>query len=177
MSDQPSIIYCANHPQVETSLRCNRCSKPICPKCAVRTATGYRCKECIRGQQKVYETTVWYDYLSAVVISGLLSFIGSQIIPSLGFFSIFLAPIAGVIIAEAVRLAVRKRHSLRLFQATAAATAIGSLPLVILGLIAAIGLLSQGQMGLIWGLIWQVVYTFTVTSTVYYRLSGITMRA
>ena len=35
--------YCANHPGVETSLRCNKCGKPICAKCAVRTPTGYRC--------------------------------------------------------------------------------------------------------------------------------------
>ncbi len=44
--------YCANHPGVETSLRCNKCGKPICAKCAVRTPTGYRCKECVRGQLK-----------------------------------------------------------------------------------------------------------------------------
>ena len=49
-------IYCANHPAVETTLRCNRCGKPICAECAVRTPTGYRCKECVRGQQKIFDT-------------------------------------------------------------------------------------------------------------------------
>jgi len=70
MTEAPTPIYCANHPQVETSLRCNRCGKPICPKCAVSTPTGYRCRECVRGQQKVFETAEWYDYPLAVVIAG-----------------------------------------------------------------------------------------------------------
>jgi hypothetical protein len=177
MSDETTTIYCANHPNVETSLRCNRCNKPICVKCAVSTPTGYRCKECIRGLQKVYETAIWYDYVFAVIISGVLSYIGSQILPSLGFFSLFLSPVAGVIIAEAVRLAVRKRRSRGLFLAAAGAAAIGSLPLVLITLASVIIFLSQGGLGILWGLAWQVVYTFIVTSTVYYRLSGISLRA
>jgi membrane associated rhomboid family serine protease len=39
--------YCYRHPQVETSLRCNRCNKPICLKCAQRTPVGFRCVECV----------------------------------------------------------------------------------------------------------------------------------
>ncbi|MEN6392186.1 MAG: B-box zinc finger protein, partial [Anaerolineaceae bacterium] len=35
MTDNPPTLYCTNHPQTETSLRCNRCDKPICTKCAV----------------------------------------------------------------------------------------------------------------------------------------------
>ena len=33
-------LYCANHPTIATSLRCNRCNKPICHKCAVLTPVG-----------------------------------------------------------------------------------------------------------------------------------------
>ncbi|MBA2247993.1 MAG: hypothetical protein H0W23_07685 [Chloroflexia bacterium] len=34
-----------------TGLRCNRCGKPICPRCAVRTPVGMRCPDCagVRG--------------------------------------------------------------------------------------------------------------------------------
>ncbi len=46
MSDIPT---CANHPERETGLRCNRCGKPICSQCAVQTPVGYRCRECVRG--------------------------------------------------------------------------------------------------------------------------------
>ena len=76
MSDTPPTLYCANHPTVETTLRCNRCEKPICTKCAVLTPTGYRCKECVRGQQKLFETAQWYDYVIVFIVVGVLSFLG-----------------------------------------------------------------------------------------------------
>lgn len=173
MSEQTPIITCANHPNVETSLRCNRCEKPICTKCAILTPTGYRCKECVRGQQKIFDTAQWYDYPLAFTVVAVLSFIGSRIIPSLGFFSIFLAPVAGVIIAESARFIVRRRRSRRLNQLIAAATIVGSLPLLLLvGFSVLVGF-TQGAPGALLSLVWQGVYTFILVSTVSYRFSGI----
>ncbi|MFN8457573.1 MAG: rhomboid family intramembrane serine protease [Anaerolineae bacterium] len=40
-------LCCYRHPQVETSLHCNRCNKPICAKCAQRTPVGFRCPDCM----------------------------------------------------------------------------------------------------------------------------------
>jgi hypothetical protein len=128
----------------------------------------------VRGQQKMFETATWYDYLLGIVIAGVLSFIGSAIVPRLGFFTLFIAPVAGVIIAEAVRAVIRRRRSRRLFLAVAAATFIGSLPyllIIVLGLLA-----GGGGAGFLLTLVWYGLYTFTVTSTVYYRLGGITIR-
>jgi hypothetical protein len=44
-------VPCTYHPEVMTGLRCTRCGKPICPKCAVRTPVGLRCPDCagVRG--------------------------------------------------------------------------------------------------------------------------------
>jgi uncharacterized membrane protein len=173
MNETQPTLYCANHPNRETTLRCNRCDKPICTECAVHTPTGYRCKQCVQGQQRVFNTAVWYDYALAFIITGLLSFIGSRIVPALGFFTIFLAPIAGVVIAEIVRFLIRRRRSKSLFQVTAIAAALGSLPSLLFILLPTIALLSRGSLGFLWALLWQGLYTFTVTSTVYYRLSGI----
>jgi hypothetical protein len=39
-------VPCADHPDTETRLRCSRCGKPICPRCAVRTPVGMRCPDC-----------------------------------------------------------------------------------------------------------------------------------
>ncbi|MCC7024078.1 MAG: hypothetical protein IT338_14740 [Thermomicrobiales bacterium] len=39
-------VPCAEHPDTETRLRCSRCGKPICPRCAVRTPVGMRCPDC-----------------------------------------------------------------------------------------------------------------------------------
>ncbi len=177
MTDSPTILYCANHPNTETTLRCNRCEKPICPKCAVATPTGYRCKECVYSQQKTYETAQWFDYIIAIAVAGTLSFIGSWVARYIGFFTIFLAPIAGMIIAEVVRAIVQRRRSKRLFQVTAASAAIGSLPLLLITLISTLPFLFQGGFGFALGLLWQGLYTFTITSTVYYRFSGIQIRA
>ena len=104
MIDQPTPLTCANHPNTETLLRCNRCEKPICIKCAIQTPTGYRCKECVRGQQKVFETAQLQDIPLAFTAATVLSFLGSLIAGAMGFFVIFIAPIVGTIIAEAAPL-------------------------------------------------------------------------
>lgn len=164
--------FCYNHPTRETLLRCNRCERPICTECAVLTPTGYRCKECVRGLQKNYETARWFDYPLVILIAGVLSYIGAVVASMLGFFTIFIAPVAGVIIAEAIRWATRRRRSRLLFRLATAAAAVGG---VLLPLISLIGLLLGANFNL-WGLIWGAAYAILVTSTVYYRLTGITIR-
>ena len=174
MSDPYPTLYCANHPNVETGLRCSNCDKPICPKCAVLTPTGYRCKDCVRNQQKVFDTVQWHDYPIAVIIAGVLSFLGSLVAGFIGFFTIFVAPIVGVIIAEAVRFAIRRRRSLRLYQLVTIAVVIASLPLLAPVLINLI--LGGGLVGSLLNLLWQGLYTVTVSTTVYYRLRGINIK-
>ena len=170
MNHQLTNLYCANHPNTETLLRCNRCEKPICVKCAVQTPTGYRCKECVRGQQKTFETAVWYDLPLAFVVAVVLSFLGSLIAVRLSFFVLFIAPIAGTIIAEAARVITKRRRSQRLFQLVAIGALVGSLPIPLMNL-ASIFFFSTGLN--IFGLIWSGVYAAMVTSTAYYRIRGI----
>lgn len=170
MTIDTNTLYCENHPNVETTLRCNRCEKPICAKCAVLTETGYRCTDCVRSQQKTFNTATWFDYLLAIGLAAILAYIGSLITSRIGFFTIFVAPIAGIVIAEAIRFAIRRRRSKRLFQVTAVATAFGGL-FPVLSILFLTGL-SVGFAGLFY-FIWPVVYTVLVTSTVYYRLAGI----
>lgn len=166
MSDEAITVYCANHPQTPTGLRCNRCEKPICPKCAVLTPTGYRCKECIRGQQKVFETAVWVDYPLLLGTVAILAGLGALAVEYIGFFTIFLAPVVGGIIAEAARFVTRKRRSRLLYRLAIVAAVVGCLPFI------AIHLMMLDLMGIIW----QGVYLFMMTSALYYRLSGINIR-
>lgn len=166
-------VVCYNHPDRETMLRCNRCNRPICTACAVLTPTGYRCKECVRGAQKNFETAKPIDYALAFVIAAALSFVGSLIASFLGFFTILIAPIAGALTAEAVRGAVQKRRSKLLFQVATAGSIIGALPQLVIPLAA---LLLGGGVGGLFGVLWPAIYTFMVASTLYYRLSGIQIR-
>ena len=178
MTEQMSVArtVCYNHPNRETMLRCNRCERPMCTSCAVLTPTGYRCKTCVRGAQKVFETAQWYDYPLAFGVAAILAFIGSLIASVMGFFTVFIAPVAGVITAEAVRWVVRRHRSRLLFQVATAGVICGAFPLFAIALLGLIlggaGVLSYGVYDLI-DLLWPGVYIFLVTSTVYYRLSGI----
>jgi hypothetical protein len=176
--DQASI-YCANHPTVETVLRCNRCEKPICVKCAILTPTGYRCKECVRGQQKVYETAQWFDYLSTSIICLVLAFLGSLFIPRMLILAIILSPIAGTGIAEAARLATQKRRSTRLFKLSAAAVAAGCLPLLLYQTLFTIIQVNASGLGGFYALlplISHVIYLVLITTSTYYRFSGFVLK-
>jgi hypothetical protein len=163
MTDAPPKMYCANHPNIDTTLRCNKCEKPICTKCAVLTPTGYRCKECIRGQQKVFETAQWKDYPIIFIAVTILAYFGSLIAFRIGFFIILLAPIAGGVIAEIARLITRRRRSKRLFILAAIAAVAGCIP---------VGLQFIFQFSL-FGLIWHIAYVVLMTSALYTRLAGI----
>jgi hypothetical protein len=170
MIDLNTPTYCANHPGVETSLRCNKCGKPICAKCAVRTPTGYRCKECVRGQLKIFDTAQWYDYVLGFLTAGFLGLLASLlagVVSGLSFIGWILiiigAPTAGVIIAEGVRLVIKKRRSRALFITIAVAMVLGALPVIIFNLVSFN----------LFGLIFQGIYLFIATPVVYTRLSGI----
>jgi hypothetical protein len=170
MIDPTAPVYCANHPTVETSLRCNKCGKPICAKCAVRMPTGYRCKECVRGQLKIFDTALWYDYVSGFVVAGILGLLASflaSLVSGLSFIGWILivvgAPSAGMVIAEGVRLVIRKRRSRALFITIAAAVVLSALPVI----------LFQLFTGNFFSLIFQGIYLFIATPVVYTRLSGI----
>jgi B-box zinc finger len=163
MTEALPKMYCANHPNVETTLRCNRCEKPICTNCAVLTPTGYRCKECIKELQKKFDTALWYDYPLIFIVVGVLAYIGSLISARIGFFTILLAPAAGAVIAEAARRVTRKRRSRELYILAAIAALLGCLP---------VGLTFITHF-VLWGVVWQVVYAVLMISAMFYRLSGI----
>ena len=175
MPDEKTL-YCYVHPNRETQLRCNQCERPICDQCAVLTPTGYRCRECIRSQQKTFDTARMSDYLLAPVVAAGLAFVGSLLVRFLGFFTLFLAPLAGMVIAEGARWITGKRRSPLLIKLISGAALLGSLPLLILLLTQFfLGLQSGGGLS-VWGLlplIYQAAYTLITTSSVYYRLSGI----
>jgi hypothetical protein len=167
---ESTTLYCYVHPTRETSLRCNNCERPICAQCAVRTPTGYRCKECVRNRQKTFDTSEWYDYISGFVVAAILSGIAAflvTLIGGIGFIGWFLiaagAPTAGVIISEGVRTVTRKRRSRSLFVTVAIGVVLGALPVVLFQLVT----------GNMFGILFQVIYLVIVVPLVYTRLSGI----
>lgn len=113
------VMYCANHPDVETLLRCNKCNKPICAKCAVQTPVGFRCVDCVRLQQNVYYTATSRDNVIgflvafgvAVVATPIVTFLFRMFPGFLGFLiAFFTGAAAGSAMAGMVRQAVGKRR-------------------------------------------------------------------
>jgi hypothetical protein len=171
MSDQITPVTCAFHPGVETSLRCNRCNKPICPKCAVRTPTGYRCPECVSSQQKAFVTATWVDYVIGFVVAGVLSTLACLLVVLVSSITSFFAwiviaagaPSVAIGIAEALRFVTRRHRARSLFITILVATLLGALPVVLYHLI----YLN------IWGLIFQAIYLVIAVPIIYTRLSGL----
>ncbi|MFC2037367.1 tetratricopeptide repeat protein [Chloroflexota bacterium] len=140
------ILYCANHPNVETMLRCNRCGKPICTRCAVQTPVGYRCKECVGQQQAAFYTGGALDYviggILGLVLGGIAAFLVT--LTGLWFIALILGPAVGIGIAEAVRFAVRRRRSRNLWLVVGICIVLGSLPALLLNLGSLLGLVVFG---------------------------------
>lgn len=118
-------LYCANHPDRETLLRCNRCGKPMCMQCAQLTDVGYRCRECIRGVQDSYFNAKGFDnviaFFVALGVTALATPLATLLIGMFGFFGFILAFLlgsgAGASLAQIVRSSVGKRRgrNLRIF--------------------------------------------------------------
>jgi len=163
--------YCYAHPNRETGLRCKRCDRYICASCAQRSATGYLCKDCVREQQKKFDTALWYDYVIGILATSLLSLLASGLLvfvsSFIGFFMFFIAFAvaggAGVFISNVALRVTGKRRSRSLFTACAAGVALGAIPLALFFL----------WTGNFYSLIVIGIYAVIATSTVYSRLAGI----
>ncbi len=173
-----AALTCERHPDQETSLRCNRCGKPICSQCAVQTPVGYRCQDCVRGQQKIFDTVKTIDYPIAFVLSAFGVALAVGALSFVGFWGFFVAPLAGGALAEAVRWAVRRRRSRRLPLAAAIGGAVGMLPRVFIPLLAlglslldGAGVAVMGQLGL--AILFPLIQGGIMIAALYYRLRGI----
>ena len=162
------LTVCYRHPDVETGLRCNRCGKPICPKCARRTPVGFRCPDCIREQEDKYYSGGNLDYVVAAVIAFPLSLIAAAlftfILGGFGFFiiliTLFAAPAVAGFIAEAVRWGVGRRRSRYLRHVVVISLILGTVPFLLFLLLA----------GNLWGLIAPGMFLFLGSTTVLARL-------
>ncbi|MCY4092901.1 MAG: DnaJ domain-containing protein [Caldilineaceae bacterium] len=141
---EPESLTCANHPDRETLLRCNKCGNPICMECAVRTPVGYRCTNCVREQQNIYFNALGRDNIVALGVGFIVSLIGAPIIgfllSSIGFFGFFIAFIAGsgagTLLARIIRRAVGNRRGRKLPHFALAGTLLGVAPWALFFLLA-----------------------------------------
>ena len=122
MDELPEVLYCYNHPRRETRLRCNKCGRPICTECAVRTPVGMRCKACVRQQQDKFYTATTADQLKGLavalvggVVMGALIFLLAWFLGGFGILSFlaafFAGPALGGATAELIRRSMKRRRA------------------------------------------------------------------
>lgn len=169
--------YCVNHPNVETHLRCNKCGQPICTKCAVRTPVGYRCRDCVDAQQRIFYSDFRSAYyLVAAVITLPLALVAGWLVPRLGWYAIVLGPLAGGGIAEAAHWAIRRRRGEYTWMVVCGGIVVGTLPTLLFPLLSFSGLaLGSSEalpylMGGMMRLLWPVVYLVMAVGAAYARL-------
>lgn len=170
MSDTEQTLTCAFHPKRETQLRCNRCNKPICIRCATHTPTGYRCPECIRSQQKVFVTTKWFDHLIAALITGVLALLGSLLGSYLGFYAILIAMGSGYLAVLATKKAIKNRRSPLLKYVMCGTALLASLIPTGYYLYQTYWLSGYGLIGGLYAIIWRVAFSVIITIYIYYQL-------
>ncbi|MBQ4511484.1 MAG: hypothetical protein II969_00720 [Anaerolineaceae bacterium] len=173
---------CYKHPDRKTYLRCNKCGRPICLECSVQTPTGYRCKDCIKTQQKVFDTAEKKDYFIGAAIAAVLGFAGTFVMRLIPFLPVFVAALIfatafGKIICSAVRAAFSKRRSQTLTRVVAAAAAVGALAGMWQEIIVNINIMSMGMMlnGLM-QIIVDILYIVIQSVTILSDMNGMVFR-
>ena len=169
-------MYCVNHPDVETYLRCNKCGRPICPKCAVQTPVGYRCRDCVRAHQQVFYADFRPTYYLVVAAVALpLALVAGWLIPSLGWYAVILGPLVGVGISEAARWAIQRRRGQYTWLVLCGCIVLGALPRLVLSLVSLFTLAVNPAGGVYYTgglmrLVWTIVYVVAAVGAAYARV-------
>ena len=87
--DEPGVgtveqeTFCYAHPKTPTKLRCSRCERPICGRCAIPASVGQHCPECVaearRSAPKVRSTaTATAPAVVGIIALTVISFVAQQ---------------------------------------------------------------------------------------------------
>ena len=157
-----TMVCYGNHSH-ETTLRCNRCGRPICQRHFKRTSVGYRCLVCIREIEDDFFTAETKDYvigtLVAIPMSVLAGLLVGLIGAFLGGFLLFIGLFAfgggvGAAVARVVSRSIGRRRG-------------RYLPYIVAGSVALFGFFIPLLFG---NFLAGAIYAFVATSAAYYQL-------
>lgn len=80
----------------------------------MQTPVGYRCRNCLRGQQAVFDTAHGYDHAIAAAVGAVGVGVATYLLGFLDVWGFLLAPVLGGILGGVIRTAVRRRRSQKL---------------------------------------------------------------
>jgi hypothetical protein len=96
-------MHCYRHPDRETWVRCGRCDRPICTKCAIQGPVGSRCRDCGRLRNDPLTTLSRRQLLLGIGVALAGGTVAGMVGIQLGLFlAIILGPIIGGLVGEAV---------------------------------------------------------------------------
>jgi hypothetical protein len=103
-------LHCYRHPDRETWVKCGRCDRPICPRCAIQGPVGLRCKQCGKPAFDPLTSFTATQFVLGVVVAILSGAAAGFFAARIGFFSIIVAYFAGGLIAEIVMRVTGYKH-------------------------------------------------------------------
>jgi hypothetical protein len=114
---EPDPTRCAQHPNVETYLRCGRCDTPICPRCLVPTPVGARCRACARVRASPpYDVSPLFALrgaaaaLAGALVGGVAVQYATRLVPFGLLGTILFGLLYGVSVARLVGLVTNRKR-------------------------------------------------------------------
>jgi hypothetical protein len=100
---------CAKHPKVTTYLRCAACNTPICEKCSVQTAVGFKCRDCGTHHAGAFSPPSAGRAIALVAANVAAGALGAALLGGIGLWGIILALAYGRLLGSlALRISGRK---------------------------------------------------------------------
>ncbi len=156
-----------------SALRCAKCNRPLDVKDAQRTPTGYVCPYYVKARVATFYNAGAHHYIVTALIAtvaGALAGFVLQLVGNIGFFAIiltlFVAPLAGGLIAELIQRTLRMMGRARgqhVWLVAASGTVLGAAAFVIAPVIL---LLLVGSPGAIFALIPVLGLVLTVSTLI-----------
>jgi membrane associated rhomboid family serine protease len=70
--DDAAETYCYRHSDTPTKLRCSRCNRPICGRCAIPASVGQHCPECVAEARREAPRVKTAMQANAPVVLGIV---------------------------------------------------------------------------------------------------------
>ncbi len=121
-----------------TTLRCSKCNRPLMPKDAKRTPTGYVCPYYVKARVATFYNAGIEHYVLVAIVALVLGAISGFVlgfVGNIGFFAlilvIFVGPAVGALVAEAIRRVLGHVRGMYFWLTAAIAMAVGAIFLLL----------------------------------------------
>lgn len=120
-------LYCTNHPQRGTVLRCGKCERPMCTDCLIHTPVGLRCRQCANIRPSpIYDVKAGRLLLATAAGLAVAVVAGMVVFAFVRPFALWLSWAYGLLVGEAVSAAANRKRGPNLQLITIASIIVGA---------------------------------------------------